>query len=929
MNPKKLFLLDAMALIYRAYYAMIKSPRVTSKGINTSAIFGFTNTLYELLRNENPSHIAVSFDTGAPTLRHAEFDAYKAHRESTPEDIVNAIPYIYKLLHAFNIPILVKDGYEADDIIGTLAKKAEIDGFQVYMMTSDKDYGQLVSENIFMYKPAKFGQKAEIVGVKEICEKYSIEHPEELIDILGLWGDASDNIPGVPNIGEVKAKKLIQQFHSIENIYKNIEQVENEKLRQTLLDHQEQAFMSKSLATIMLDVPVDYSFDAMAIQAPNLDALRSLFHELEFRSLGNRILMEMQETEGRKAEEEKSGGIFPSNSLEGWTRSGRGGLDKAPLVADLFNQNIAHDIVDEQSIYNTFNEVTHDFVETQCTASLQPQQTIFFDWIYTNNSISGFAFSENGEQVYYHIFELGTGRKSSPPTEMLKNIFASPREIITFQSKNIFKFCDEYQIDIKAQIFDLQVAHYLIQPEISHQLERISESYLAYQMIDVEKKNTQKTLIEATCEKVEIYAQLFPVFKNELEKASLMDLFYAIEMPLTQVLANMELTGIKIDKKMLEESSIHITKEIETLEKQIYELTGVVFNIASPKQLGEVLFEKLRIIENAKLTKSKQYQTGEEILQKLYHKHPVIPLILEWRTLAKLKSTYIDALPQLIDAKTGKIHTTFQQTVTSTGRLSSVNPNLQNIPIRTERGKEIRKAFVPSSGKNVLVSADYSQVELRIVAAMAKDESMTHAFQQQQDIHAATASQVFHVPLNEVTKDQRRYAKTVNFGILYGMSAFGLADRLHIPQGEARQLIADYNSSFPKIEQFMNGIVESARKNGYVETLLGRRRYIRDINSGNGMLRKSAERNAINAPIQGTAADVIKMAMIRIYKELKNRNLKSKMVLQVHDELVFDVPMEELDIIAQIVPELMSSALEMEVPLVAELSFGRNWYEAH
>jgi len=923
MSSKKLFLLDAMALIYRAYYAMIRSPRVTSKGLNTSAIFGFTNTLYELIRNENPTHLAVSFDTGAPTLRHAEFEAYKAHRESTPEDIVNAIPYIYRLLEAFNIPVLLKDGYEADDIIGTLAKKAEAEGFEVYMMTSDKDYGQLVSENIFMYKPAKFGQSAEIVGVKEICEKYGIEHPEELIDILGLWGDASDNIPGVPNIGEVKARKLIQQFHTIENIYQNIDQIDNDKLRQTLIDNQDQAFMSKSLATIILDVPVACNFNEMAICSPNFDALRSLFQELEFRALGNRILMEMQEIYVRDARREKG-----ESGMQNV-----GALRATPSYAsppDLFTQS-PHP---ESSIFKTYCDTTHDIAgienfrpnnSGEHAGSPLPDQPIFFEWIYFNDTLSGFACSENGKQIFY-------GTDATDSGSVVRNaraILESPCKIVSFQTKNIFKYCDENKIDLKANLFDLQMAHYLIQPEISHQLERITESYLDYQLMNLDKITTQKVLIEAVCEKVEISAQLFPIFKKELEKASLLKLFYEIEMPLTQVLADMEQNGIKIDKAMLEESSSNITKEIQDIERQIYELTEVRFNIASPRQLGEVLFEKLHIIENAKLTKTKQYQTGEEILQKLYHKHPVIPLILEWRTLSKLKSTYIDALPQLIDPKTGKIHTTFQQTVTSTGRLSSINPNLQNIPIRTERGKEIRKAFVPSTEGNVLVSADYSQVELRIVAAMANDENMIQAFQHQEDIHAATASHVFHVPLKAVTKEQRRYAKTVNFGILYGMSAFGLADRLHIPQGEARQLIADYFSSFPRIERFMNEIVVFARTNGYVETLLGRRRYIRDINSGNGMLRKAAERNAINAPIQGTAADVIKIAMILIYKELKNRNLKSKMVLQVHDELIFDVPIEELDTIAEIVPALMNSALNIKVPLVADLSFGKNWYEAH
>jgi len=913
MLPKKLFLLDAMALIYRAYYAMVRSPRVTSKGLNTSAIFGFINTLYEVMRNEKPTHLAVSFDTGAPTLRHAEFEAYKAHREATPEDIIRAIPYIYKLLEAFNIPILVKDGYEADDIIGTLAKKAEIADFQVYMMTSDKDYGQLVSENIFMYKPAKFGQSAEIVGVKEICEKYDIERPEELIDILGLWGDASDNIPGVPNIGEVKAKKLIQQFHSIENIYQNIEQIDNEKLRQTLIDNQEQAFMSKSLATIMLDVPIDYDFEAMRLQAPHFDLLRSLFQELEFKALGNRIMMEMQETASGERE-----------AVSGMRNIGADFKSvQHRIVPDLFNQDIeTQEIVisnvQDKTVLNNANK----YIEV-CEYSFKTNQPLFFEWIYNTHSIMGYAFSENGEQVYYQLFDTD---KASLATI---GIFENFCEIISFQTKNIFKYCEENQIDIKSTVFDLQVAHYLIQPEISHQLERISESYLEYSLINIEKNNTQKEQIEAACEKVEIFAQLYPVFKEELEKASLLKLFYEIEMPLTQVLAHMECNGIKIDKTMLEESSVAFAKELQNIEKQIFELSGTIFNIASPKQLGEVLFEKMRIIENAKLTKTKQYQTGEEILQKLYQKHPIIPLILEWRSLSKLKSTYIDALPQLIESGTGKIHTTFQQTVTSTGRLSSINPNLQNIPIRTERGKEIRKAFVPASENNVLVSADYSQVELRIVASMSNDENMIHAFQQQEDIHAATASHVFHVALKEVTKEQRRYAKSVNFGILYGMSAFGLADRLHISQGEARKLIADYNNSFPKIEQFMSKIVEFARANGYVETLLGRRRYIRDINSGNAMLRQSAERNAINAPIQGTAADVIKIAMIKIYKELKNRNLKTKMVLQVHDELVFDVPIEELDTITEIVHRLMNTALEMLVPLEVEVSFGKNWYEAH
>ncbi len=899
---KKLFLLDAMALIYRAYYAMVRSPRITSKGVNTSAIYGFTNTLYDIIKNEKPTHLGISFDTGAPTFRHTEFEAYKAHRESTPDDIIKAIPYIYEILHAFKIPIITKDGYEADDIIGTLAKKAEIEGFQVYMMTSDKDYGQLVSDNIFMYKPAKFGQKAEIVGVKEICEKYGITQPEELIDILGLWGDASDNIPGVPNIGEVKAKKLIGQFHTIENLYKNIDQVENQKLRETLIENQDKAMMSKSLATIMIDVPVDFNLDDMILENPDFDRLKMVFNELEFRTLSQRIFADFSQTPKPKQ-----------------------------IVRDLFSSTEEEESSTEiiQSPFIQFQEKKHQFIEIKKSSdvdfNITTADSLLFDWILINEKIAGFSFAQNSEIIYYHLLE----NVDKHYLTLLKEIFETPKLIISYQVKSTFKYFKLLHIKSVVTFFDIQIAHYLVQPENSHQLERLTENYLDYQLLPTEANTTLHKIIEATCEKIELYLPLYTILNEELQKSQLENLFYKLEMPLAEVLADMELTGIKLDTKVLAESSEIMSVELKEIEALIYEYAGFPFNIGSPKQLGEILFEKLKIIDNAKLTKTKQYQTGEEILVKLVHKHPIVQLVLDWRSLSKLKSTYIDALPQLVGPKTGKIHTTFQQTVTSTGRLSSNNPNIQNIPIRTDRGKEIRKAFIASSENNLLVSADYSQIELRVVASVSEDENMIQAFLNKIDIHTATAAQVFHVPTSEVTSEQRRYAKTVNFGILYGISAFGLSERLHIPQFEARLLISDYNKSFPKIEAYMENVLQFARKNGYVETLLGRRRYIRDITSSNGILRKAAERNAINAPIQGTAADIIKLAMLNIYKELDRLQLKTKMVLQVHDELIFDVPKEEIPTIMELVPRLMGSAMNLKVPLDVEISSGINWFDAH
>jgi DNA polymerase-1 len=899
MMMKKIFLLDAMALIYRGYYALIKSPRITSKGVNTTAVFGFMNTLFDLLQNEELTHIAVSFDTGAPTLRHAEFEDYKANREATPDDIVNGIPIIMEILKAMNIPIILKDGYEADDIIGTMAKRAEMEDFEVYMMTSDKDYGQLVSEHIHIYKPGKLGQKAEVIGVKEVCEKYEIQRPEQLIDILGLWGDASDNIPGVPSIGEVKAKRLISEYHSIENIYQNIDQLPENSIKKALVEHQDKAILSKSLATIITDVPVEFDLDEMKKSTPDMDQLQAIFRELEFRTLSKRL--------------EK---IYPTVNQPVATQP------------DLFSSHVPEE-TDQKSLFSHFDELAHHYrnVEewSETGIELEKSTQLMFDWIFKEDKIVGFAVAADPNDICYHLFE----EEKRNYLSMLKELFEKPLFVISYQTKQTYKYLRILNIDPQVQFFDIQTAHYLIQPERSHQLSHLTESYLEYTLLNIPNSPTVNQIVSIACEKVELYQPLYQVLTKELKESQLEKLFYKMEMPLSNILGEMELQGIRLDSEILKESSEQITREIEDLENKIFEYAGVTFNLASPKQLGEVLFEKLRIIENAKLTKTKQYQTGEEVLQKLVNKHPIVQLVLDWRTLSKLKSTYLDALPDLVNPKTGKIHTTFQQTVTATGRLSSTNPNIQNIPIRTDRGKEIRKAFTASSEDYQLVSADYSQIELRVVASVAEDQNMIQAFRNGEDIHTATAAKVFHIAIDEVTAEQRRYAKTVNFGIIYGISAFGLSDRLRIPQAESRELIANYNKSFPQIEQYMTDVIEFARKHGYVETLMGRRRYIRDINSSNGLIRKNMERNAINAPIQGTAADIIKVAMIHIDQELKARNLKTKMLLQVHDELIFDVPKEELETIMSLIPQLMENAIELKVPLEVDIRSGNNWYDVH
>lgn len=889
MSKPKLFLIDAMGLIFRAYYAMIKSPRFTSKGLNTSAILGFTNMFYELIKNEKPTHIAVAFDTGAPTFRHIDYQDYKANREATPDDIINSVPYIHRVLDAFGITQIGIDGYEADDVVGTLAKHAEIEGYDVFMVTSDKDYGQLVSDNIKMYKPGKFGQPAEIFGPAEICEKFGIQRPEQVIDILGLQGDSSDNIPGVPGIGPVSAKKLLATYDTIEGIYACNADKEKEKQRNHLLEYKEQALLSKQLATIMIDVPVECDFETMAYKGPDPAKLKAIFNELEFKALSQRIFTDLS-------------------------------LQHPTVEIDLFNQEAAQPTEEakEEPILLLPHVETIDSIDS--VHSSLATDHIFFDWIIQDDRIAGFAFALDDQTCYYHFVES----EHRYYQQLIQWIFTGNRTVVTYESKPTYKFLKVFKVEPTVKIFDLQIAHYLIQPENQHGLDRITAASLDYTL-----KANSKELQNIAIERVSCYVKLYPILLQELCDNQLESLFENVEMPLVPVLAEMERTGVKVDVPTLQKNSETMNAELKELETQIYEYAGVSFNIGSPKQLGEVLFEKMHIIENAKLTKSKQYQTGEEVLLKMASKHPIVPLILEWRKLSKLKSTYIDALPQLINPKTGRIHSTFTQAITSTGRLSSVNPNLQNIPVRTERGRDIRKAFVASDEEHIILAADYSQIELRIVAHVCGDERMIETFKRKEDIHAAMAAHIFGVSQDEVTKDMRRSAKTVNFGILYGISAFGLADRLQISQREARKLITDYYNSFPKITEYLNSTLEFARKNLYVETLLGRRRYIRDINAQNGLLRKAAERNAINAPIQGTAADLIKMAMVDIQHDIDARHLQSKMILQVHDELVFDARKDELEELTQIVRERMSGSMLLSVPLDVDINAGTSWFEAH
>jgi len=936
---KKLFLLDAFALIYRAHFALSKNPRFTSGGLNTSAIMGFTNTLLEVLKKENPTHMAVVFDTAAPTERHIDFTAYKAHREAMPEDLSAAIPYIVRLIEGFNIPVIFSDGYEADDLIGTLAKKAEIEGFTVYCMTPDKDFGQLVSENIFIYKPARMGNGMEIQGVKEILEKWEIDRVEQVIDILGLWGDAVDNIPGIPGIGEKTAKLLIKQYGSIENIISNSHELKG-KLRENVENFAEQGLISKKLATIMLNAPVDLDVDALHVDEPNRELLEPLFAELEFRTLGKRIFGdEFSIADAKSGPASGQMDLFGNNDLKINVNSGKvaeASPEKLPLsfkniINTEHNYQLADNFEKRNRLIRLINEHSSFCFDTETTG------------LDANNcELVGLSFSVAKGEAWYVPLPADQSECRTILSEF-KSLLENP--LISKIGQNIkydILVLKWYDVNIQGELFDTMLAHYLIDPDSRHNMDLLAENYLNYSPVSIstligDKGKNQGNMRDADIEKVKEYAaedaditlQLKTEFEPILKSVNAWKLAQEIENPLIYVLADIEHEGVKIDQDALVEFSKTLEIDIRAFESTIYEKAGVKFNIASPKQLGEVLFDKLQLDPQAKKTKTGQYQTGEDVLLRLANKSDIVADILDFRQLQKLKSTYVDALPQMINPKTGRIHTSYNQAVASTGRLSSNNPNLQNIPIRTERGREVRKAFIPRDDEHVILSADYSQIELRIIAEISKDENMMEAFVKGLDIHTATAAKVYGIALEDVNSTQRRNAKAVNFGIIYGQSAFGLSQNLSIPRKEAAEIIENYFNTYPNIKNYMNDTMNFARENGYVETIMGRRRYLRDINSANQTVRGFAERNAINAPIQGSAADMIKIAMIRIHQDIKDHKLGSKMTMQVHDELVFDVLVNETEIMKRIITDRMKNAIKMEVPILVEVGEGRNWLEAH
>lgn len=934
---KKLFLLDAFALIYRAHFALSKSPRFTSGGLNTSAIMGFTNTLLEVLKKEEPTHMAVVFDTDAPTERHTDFTDYKAHRQAMPEDLATAIPYIVRLIEGFNIPCVFSDGFEADDIIGTLAKKAEKEGFTVYCMTPDKDFGQLVSENIFIYKPARMGNGMEILGVKEILEKWEIENVEQVIDILGLWGDAVDNIPGIPGIGEKTAKQLIKQYGSVENIIANSHELKG-KLRENVENFADQGLISKKLATIMLNAPVELDVEALHVDEPNREVLEPLFVELEFRTLGRRVFGEEFSVNDGKTPVSTNGqmDMFASSThTEAIQKTTDPYTEKVPASKNISNTEHTYHLTDTSEKRKELAEI------------LSKQKCICFDTETTcldanDCELVGLSFSIKPGEAWY-VPLSSDQNECQASVDDFKSVLENQNIVKVGQNlKYDILVLNWYGITVRGELFDTMLAHYLIDPDSRHNMDLLSENYLNYSPVSITsligpKGKNQGNMRDAEIEKIKEYAaedaditlQLRDVFEPILEGVNAAKLAREIENPLIYVLADIEREGVKIDQQALAEFSEVLKTDLKQLETSIYEKAGVKFNIASPKQLGEVLFDKLQLDPQAKKTKTGQYQTGEDVLSRLANKSDIVADILDFRQLQKLKSTYVDALPQMINRKTSRIHTSYNQAVASTGRLSSNNPNLQNIPIRTERGREVRKAFIPRDENHVLLSADYSQIELRLIAEISKDENMMDAFNKGLDIHTATAAKVYGIALEEVTSTQRRNAKAVNFGIIYGQSAFGLSQNLGIPRKEAAEIIENYFNTYPNIKKYMNDTMNFARENGYVETIMGRRRYLRDINSANQTVRGFAERNAINAPIQGSAADMIKIAMIRIHQDIKEQNLASKMTMQVHDELVFDVPKSETVVMKKIIENRMKNAIETTVPILVEVGEGLNWLEAH
>jgi len=923
MEKKSLYLLDAYALIFRAYYAFIRNPRVNSKGLNTSAMFGFTNALAEILNNRKPTHIAVAFDVSGPTFRNDDYPEYKANRDETPDDIKLAIPYIKKIIKGYNIPILEKEGFEADDVIGTIAKKAEKEGYEVFMVTPDKDFGQLVTEKIKILKPGRQGNKSEILGVKEVCEKFKVERPDQVIDMLGLWGDSVDNIPGIPGVGEKTAQKLLAQYDNVDGIIEHADELKG-KMKEKVKENAEQARLSKKLATIICDVPVEFKPNELELSEPNKDKLHEVFSELEFRTLSKRLL-------GEKID------ISSGEQM------------------DLFNAgNGSESPINKNQTSFSAESVEYKLIETKdkrqtFLREMMKQKVVCFDTETTsvdanNADLVGMSFSwKEGEAYYIPLPEK---------TAAVKFILKDFNEF--FQSEKITKVGHNlkyditvlhwHDMDVKGPMFDTMLAHYLFQPDMKHNMNELAENYLNYRPISIEtligkKGKNQKSMRDVPVEEVAPYAsedaditlRLYQIFDKEISKSEeLKKLFYNIEMPLMPVLARMESKGVNIDKGALEEISGELESEANELEKKIHEHAGEDFNISSPKQLGVILFEKLEIDDKPKKTKSGQYSTNEETLTKLADRHEIVECILEYRQVVKLKSTYVDALPLLINEKDQRIHTTYMQAVAATGRLSSQNPNLQNIPIRTERGRKVRKAFIPSSEDFTILAADYSQIELRLIAELSGDEGMLSAFKNGEDIHAATAAKVFDVKPKEVTREMRSKAKVVNFGIIYGISAFGLSQRINVSRSEASELIKNYFEKYPGIKEYMDKSIEFAREHGYVETIMKRRRYLKDINGSNATVRGFAERNAINAPIQGSAADMIKIAMIKVDQLFAEKGYKSSMILQVHDELVFDAHKDEVEEIMPIIEAEMQNAIpELGVPIKVDMDTGVNWLEAH
>lgn len=921
-SNNKLFLLDAYALIYRSYFAFIKNPRINSKGLNTSAIFGFTTTLEQILKQENPSHIAVVFDPKGGSFRNQIFPEYKANRQETPEDIKLSVPIIKDIVRGLNIPVVEVPGFEADDVIGTLSVKAAKAGFKVYMMTPDKDYAQLVNENVFMYKPRRFSSENEVWGIDEVCTNFNIESPKQVIDLLGLMGDSADNIPGAPGIGPKTAQKLIQEYKSIEDLLKDPSKLKG-KLKDRIEENKEQILLSKKLATIILDVPVDFSEEKYKIKDPNTEILQKLFNELEFRTLGSRMLNKNPAS---------------SNAVQ------------TSLFGDEPGLTLSSSFKSINDIEHQYHLVQSDHDIQKLIGILQQSNSICFDTETTGidpneAALVGLSFSVKAGEAWY----LPVPEKREEAMKLLEKLRPVLENPLTLKVGQNIKYdiiiLKWYGIEVAGKLFDTMLAHYLLYPDQKHGMDFMAEQYLKYKCIHIEeligeKKGKQRSMRQAFTEnpeRVKDYAaedaditwQLYLFLKKKLDDSGLNPLAESIEFPLVYVLAEMEKTGVKLEVESLKDFAIELRELIINTEKTVFEMAGMEFNLSSPKQLGEVLFDHMKLNPDAKKTKTGQYQTNEETILRLKDKHPIIEKILDFRGYKKLLSTYVEALPKLVNPRTKRIHTSYNQAVAATGRLSSVNPNLQNIPIREEQGRAIRKSFIPSGNEYVFFSADYSQIELRLMAHLSQDPNLIEAFFNKEDIHAATAAKIFKIPLAEVNREMRSKAKTANFGIIYGISAFGLAQRLNIPRSEGKQLIDGYFESYPKVKEYMDRSIALARKNGFVETIMGRRRALPDINSRNAVVRGMAERNAINAPIQGSAADLIKLAMIRIHDRFKKEHFKSSMILQVHDELNFDVYKPELDQVKEIVVYEMESVVKLSVPLIADSGIGNNWLEAH